>query len=124
VRAYQSAIVKLEPQLGRHDSDHQHEVFMEMALSWAAVSAGVVALYWLKLHYGRRDRLPNSPELERLQEQAEAVNADVQSVYDELCDKIEQVNERLDFAERLLSQPRDSADESTLEETPRELTPT
>ena len=93
---------------------------MELAFSWAAVSSGLVALYWLKLHYGRKER---SPRLERLKEQAEANNADLQSVYDELCDKIEQVNERLDFAERLLSQPRNSADEPAVEEIPQELTP-
>ena len=93
---------------------------MELAFSWAAVSCGLVALYWLKLHYGRKER---SPRLERLKEQAEANNADLQSVYDELCDKIEQVNERLDFAERLLSQPRNSADEPAVEQSPRELTP-
>jgi hypothetical protein len=96
---------------------------MELAFSWAAVSCGLVALYWLKLHYGRKERLTPSPRLERLKEQAEANNADLQSVYDELCDKIEQVNERLDFAERLLSQPRNSSDERAVEEIPRELTP-
>ncbi len=96
---------------------------MELALSWAAVSAGVVALYWLKLHYGRKEQLAPSPRLERLQEQAEALNTDLQSVYDELSDKIEQVNERVDFAERLLSQPKNVGDEPALEETPRELTP-
>ncbi len=96
---------------------------MELALSWAAVSAGVVALYWLKLHYGRKEQLTPSPRLERLQEQAEALNTDLQSVYDELSDKIEQVNERVDFAERLLSQPKNVGDEPALEEIPRELTP-
>ena len=96
---------------------------MELAFSWAAVSSGLVALYWLKLHYGRKERLTGSPKLERLKEQAEAHNADLQSVYDELCDKIEQVNERLDFAERLLSQPRNSADEPAVKEIPQELTP-
>ncbi len=96
---------------------------MELAFSWAAVSAGLVALYWLKLHYGRKEQLTSSPKVEQLQEQAEALNADVQSVYEELCDKIEQVNERLDFAERLLSQPRNSEEDPALEETPRESTP-
>ena len=96
---------------------------MELAFSWAAVSAGLVALYWLKLHYGRKEQLSHSPKVERLQEQAEALNADVQSVYEELCDKIEQVNERLDFTERLLSQPRNSEEEPALKETPRESTP-
>ena len=96
---------------------------MELAFSWAAVSGGLVALYWLKLHYGRKERLTHSPRMEQLDEQAETNNADLQSVYDELCDKIEQVNERLDFAERLLSQPRNSADEPAVEETPRESTP-
>jgi len=95
---------------------------MELAFSWAAVSAGVVALYWLRLHYGRKERLTHNPRLERLQEQSDALHSDVQSVYDELCDKIEQVNERLDFAERLLSQPG-NAGEPAFQETPRELTP-
>jgi hypothetical protein len=90
---------------------------MELALSWAAVSAGAVALYWLKLHYGRKDRS------ESLDDQAEALQADLQSVYEELSDKVEQIHERLDFAERLLATPRTPADEPATEATPPELTP-
>lgn len=94
---------------------------MELALSWAAVSAGAVAIVWLRLHYGRKDQQANAPQLDALQEQSEALSADVQSVYDELCDKIEQVNERLDFTERMLSQPKGEEPNET--DTPSVATP-
>jgi len=81
---------------------------MEMAFSWAFVSAGAVAIVWLKLHYGRKE---HGPRFKELQEQNEALTADLQSVYDELGDKIEQVNERLDFTERMLSKPKTSEPE-------------
>ena len=96
---------------------------MEIAFSWIAVSAGCVTIYWLKLHYGGKDKLNPSPDLEALREQTEALHADVQSVYDELADKIEQVNERMDFTERLLSRPGSTTDGPPVEETPEALTP-
>ena len=98
-------------------------VFMEIYLSWLAVSAGAVAIYWLKLHYGRKNLLNPSPDLKALREQTDALHSDLQSVYDELADKIEQVNERMDFAERLLSQPGSTTEGPPVEETPEALTP-
>ena len=98
-------------------------VFMEIYLSWLAVSAGAVAIYWLKLHYGRKNLLNPSPDLKALREQTDALHADLLSVYDELADKIEHVNERMDFTERLLSQPMTPADDPAVEKTPEELTP-
>ena len=96
---------------------------MEIAFSWIAVSAACVTVYWLKMHYGRKDKLNPSPDLEALREQTEALHSDLQSVYDELADKIEQVNERMDFTERLLSQPGSKTEGPTVERTPEALTP-
>ena len=93
---------------------------MELALSWAFVSAGAVAIVWLKLHYSRKDRGAESTELI---ERTEALHTDLQSVYDELADKIEQVNERIDFAERLLSQPWESARDPGIDSEPEVATP-
>jgi len=95
---------------------------MEIALSWAFVSAGAVTIFWLKMHYGRKEQLSHGPKFTEIQEQTEALNADLQSVYDELADKIEQVNERLDFAERLLSKPRELAEDPAMVSEP-EVTP-
>ena len=68
---------------------------MEVWLSWTAVSVAAVTIYWLKLHYTARKRDP---------EDLAELRAELRESYDDLATRIEQLNERLDFAERVLAE--------------------
>ena len=54
---------------------------MELAFYWAAVSAGAVAIFWLRMRYGRKEQLTDAPKLKVLQQQAEALNAALRPAY-------------------------------------------
>jgi len=91
---------------------------MELAFSWLAVSCGAVAIFWLRLHYQRLNLKSQMPEIKRVAAQLERLGEDVDALYGEVHSSLEQFNERLDFAERMLSRPapeasRDLTPEST-----------
>ena len=73
---------------------------MEVWLSWTAVSLAVVTVYWLKLHYAAKHGVTSGRDVKR---ESETV-AELQNAYQDLSDRIEQLNERLDFAERVLAE--------------------
>ena len=74
---------------------------MEVWLSWTAVSVAAVTLYWLKLAYAARY---GGREAKRELEDVAELRAELREAYDDLAAKIEQLNERLDFAERVLAE--------------------
>jgi hypothetical protein len=82
---------------------------MEVWLSWTAVSAAAVGLYWLKLHYAAKHGVGNrggrgargvSPEIA---DELADLKAELRESCDELASQIEQLNERMDFTERVLA---------------------
>lgn len=75
------------------------------AFSWLAVSVAGLVGFWLHLHYRRRDRmLARGAEVERLEAEVQALQADRDAIATEARDRVGQLEERLDFAERLLAQ--------------------
>ena len=77
---------------------------MEVWLSWTAVSIAVVAVYWLKLHYAARHGVKAGRSAKEEPETVAELRAELQDAYQDLGDRIEQLNERLDFAERVLAE--------------------
>ena len=77
---------------------------MEVWLSWTAVSVAAVTLYWLKLHYAARHGVRGGREAKRELEDVAELRTELHEAYDDLAAKIEQLNERLDFAERVLAE--------------------
>lgn len=75
---------------------------MYIAYSWLAVSLAGLAGFWLHLHYRRKDGL-RSPEQERLESALRDLEAELGSVTEAMQEQLDQVHERLDFAERLLA---------------------
>jgi uncharacterized protein YlxW (UPF0749 family) len=79
---------------------------MEVWLSWTAVSVAAVTLYWLKLHYAAKH---GGRDAKRDLEDVADLRAELRESYDDLAEKIEQLNERLDFAERVLAERANQA---------------
>ncbi len=75
---------------------------MWVAYSWMAVSLAGLAGFWLHLHYRSRDRLRN-PGQEQLESAIRDLEADLGAVTESLQEQLDQMQERLDFAERLLA---------------------
>jgi uncharacterized protein YlxW (UPF0749 family) len=82
---------------------------MEVWLSWTAVSVAAVTLYWLKLHYAARHGVRSGRDSKREIEDVAELRAELRESYDDLAAKIEQLNERLDFAERVLAERANQA---------------
>jgi len=77
---------------------------MEVWLSWTAVSIAAVTLYWLKLHYTAKHGVSTGKDRKRESEAVAELRAELQDAFQDLGDRIEQLNERLDFAERVLAE--------------------
>ncbi len=75
---------------------------MYVAYSWLAVSLAGLAGFWLHLHYRSKNPL-RSPEQEQLKTAIQDLETELASVTDAMQDQLDQVHERLDFAERLLA---------------------
>ncbi len=75
---------------------------MWVAYSWLAVSLAGLAGFWLHLHYRSKDRL-RSPGQEQLESAIRDLETELASVTDAMQEQLDQVHERLDFAERLLA---------------------
>ena len=75
---------------------------MELALSWAAVSAAAVACFWLKLAY-QKNQHGQAADLDDVRERLE----EMQALCADVAEQVEQLHERVDFAERLLTSRRD-----------------
>ena len=82
---------------------------MEVWLSWTAVSLAVVTVYWLKLHYAAKHGVRGDRSAKREIEELAELRAELRESYDDLAAKIEQLNERLDFAERILAERANQA---------------
>jgi hypothetical protein len=81
---------------------------MYIAYSWMAVSIAGLAGFWLWLHYRHRDRSQTrSLEVEQLEATVHALQADLDAVATESRAQIEQLEARVDFAERLLTAKAD-----------------
>ena len=89
---------------------------MWVAYSWLAVSLAGVAGFWLHLHYRSKERLRN-PGQEQLESALRDLESDLGAVTASLQDQLDQMQERLDFAERLLAS-RSSASPSAEIPTP------
>jgi hypothetical protein len=76
---------------------------MEIWMSWTAVSAAAVMIYWMHLRYGGRK---GKADTEALQASLDELRGEVDQLYVDMHDRIEATNERVDFAERLLAQRR------------------
>lgn len=77
---------------------------MYIAYSWLAVSAAALAGFWLHLHYRRRDRmLTQSADVERLEATVQELRTELDAVTSEFHGRVAELNERVDFAERLLT---------------------
>lgn len=72
---------------------------MEIWMSWTAVSAAAVMIYWMHLRYGGRKGKAD----EALRGAVDELRAEVDQLYVDMHDRIEATNERIDFAERLLA---------------------
>lgn len=75
---------------------------MWVAYSWMAVSLAGLAGFWLHLHYRSKDRLRNTGQ-EQIESAIRDLEADLGAVTESMQDQLDQMQERLDFAERLLA---------------------
>lgn len=83
---------------------------MEVWLSWTAVSLAAVTLYWLKLHYAAKHGVRTGRDAKRdAGDEIAELRAELHEVCDDLAARIEQVNERLDFTERVLAERANQA---------------
>lgn len=76
---------------------------MWVAYSWMAVSVASFGGWWLYLHYRRKDRaLSGRAEMERLEARVQDLEQEVGTLVTDYHDRLEQLHERVDFAERIL----------------------
>ena len=76
---------------------------MYIAYSWMAVSAAAFSMYWLHLHYTKRFGMgKDTKRIEQLERLVEDLENQVQELSAISHDRIEQLHERVDFAERIL----------------------
>ncbi len=85
-----------------------------------AVSLAGLAGFWLHLHYRRRDRGASRIEQEQMESLVSDLQGEIGAVASELHERMDQMHERIDFTERLLT---DRSVRSVDLHHPKEVTP-
>jgi hypothetical protein len=90
--------------------DENIVLYITLTITSLGVTGGLLTGWWLWLR-ARTERLRGKPteEIRELQDSVSRLRNDLDAMYGELMAGQQEIHERLDFAERLLTKGRDDA---------------